>query len=202
MPLIRTLLIDLDGVIRRWDGQQASVEHDFGLPPATLATIAFAPALLEPAITGKITDEMWRQQIADRLAAQFPWCDAAAATEHWSLPVGVVDQAMLALVRQCRRHIPVGLVTNATSRLSRDLDRLQLNGEFDVIISSAVVGAAKPSPAIFQAALAALHAQPTTTLFVDDTPDHVHAAVELGMIGHVYRNPGDFQQLLAQYQIE
>jgi putative hydrolase of the HAD superfamily len=98
--------------------------------------------------------------------------------------------------------MPVGLLTNATSRLPRDLAQLQLRDEFDVIINSAVVGAAKPSRAIFQAALAALQAQPATTLFVDDTPGHVQAAAELGMVGHIYRSSNDFQQLLAHYQIE
>ena len=64
--MIQALLIDLDGVIRLWDGQNdGSIERDFGLPPRTLTTIAFAPALLRPAITGKISDESWRQQIVE-----------------------------------------------------------------------------------------------------------------------------------------
>ena len=175
--MIHAFLIDLDGVIRLWDDEHDRLtEQHFGLPPRTLRTIAFAPVLLEPVITGKTSDEVWRHQIEQRLAEQFPWCDAAAVTQCWSTPAGAIDQQMLCLVRQCRQHIPVGLITNTTSRLSRDLEQLQLSDEFDVIINSSIIGSAKPSWGIFQAALAALPAQPATTLFIDDSPGHVQTA--------------------------
>jgi HAD superfamily hydrolase (TIGR01509 family) len=188
--MIRALLIDLDGVIRIWDeAHDRLTEQHFGLPPGTMRSIAFAPALLELVITGKTTDEAWRHQIEQRLAEQFPWCDAAAATQHWSTSAGAVDQQMLALVRQCRGYIPVGLITNATSRLSRDLEHLHLSGEFDVIINSSVIGAAKPHRDIFLAALDALRAQPATTLFIDDSPGHVLAACDLSTIQYRYDKP-------------
>lgn len=200
--MIHALLIDLDGVIRIWDdAHDWLTEQRFGLPPGTMRAIAFAPGLLEAAITGKTSDEAWRQHIEQHLAEQFPWCDAAAATQAWSTPVGAVDQQMLALVRQCRRCIPVGLITNATSRLPRDLEQLHLNNEFDIIINSSVIGAAKPHQDIFHAALGALRVEPATTLFFDDTPGHVQAARDLGIVGCIYRGATDAQQLLEHYRI-
>jgi HAD superfamily hydrolase (TIGR01509 family) len=200
--MIQTLLTDLDGVIRLWDGQNdGSIERELGLPPQTLRTIAFAPMLLQPVITGQVSDEIWRRQIAQRLAEQFPGCDAAAAVARWSAPAGAVDRQMLALLRRCRECIPVGLITNATSRLPRDLERLGLTDEFDAIINSSVVGAAKPDRQIFLAALEALRARPETTLYIDDSPGHVRAAAELGIISHIHTGYSDTEQLFARYGI-
>jgi HAD superfamily hydrolase (TIGR01509 family) len=200
--MIQALLTDLDGVIRLWDGQNdGSIERDFGLPPRTLTTIAFAPALLRPAITGQVSDESWRQQIVGQLAIQFPGCDAAAAVARWSAPAGAVDQQMVALLRRCRQRVPVGLITNATSRLPRDLARLGLLGEFDAIINSSVVGAAKPERQIFWAALEALRVKPETTLYIDDSPGHVQAAAELGIISYVYTGYAAMEQLCRRYAV-
>jgi putative hydrolase of the HAD superfamily len=111
----------------------------------------------------------------------------------------VVDQQMVALLRCCRQRVPVGLITNATSRLPRDLARLGLLDEFDAIINSSAVGAAKPERRIFLAALEALEARPATTLYIDDSPRHVQAAAELGIVSHVYTGYADMEQLFARY---
>lgn len=200
--MIQALLTDLDGVIRLWDGQNdGSIERDFGLPPRTLITIAFAPTLLQPVITGQVSDETWRRQIAQQLAEQFPDCDAAAAVARWSAPAGAIDRQMLALLRLCRDRVPVGLITNATSRLPHDLERLGLTDEFDAIINSSAVGAAKPDRQIFLAALEALRARPEATLYIDDSPGHVRAAAELGIISRVHTGYSDTEQFFVRYGV-
>ena len=50
--MIRALLIDLDGLIRIWDGSDAkAVEERFDLPVGTIPRTAFAPDLLIQAVT-------------------------------------------------------------------------------------------------------------------------------------------------------
>ena len=121
-PRPRALLVDLDGVIRHWGGQgDPEIERETGLPPGAIREAAFSADLLLPAITGRVSDEEWRRQIADRLAAEFPAADAARAIARWSEPPGEIDDAVLALLERCREHATIVLVTNATSRLDRDL---------------------------------------------------------------------------------
>ncbi len=189
--MVRTLLVDLDGVIRLWHQQEdPAAEASFGLPPGSVRRVAFAPERLQPAITGRIRDEVWRAQIRDQLALEFPGADAAGAVAWWSAPCGEVDRAALELIAACRARAAVVLVTNATSRLPDDLRRLGLDGAFDHVVNSSVVGAAKPDPAIFRAALAAAGvAAPEEALFIDDTPGHVEAARRLGIAGHHYVGP-------------
>jgi putative hydrolase of the HAD superfamily len=93
---------------------------------------------------------------------------------------------VLDLVRDVRRRARVCLVTNATTRLDADLERLGIAAEFDAIVNSSRIGARKPDARIFAAALAAVGAPAAHALFVDDTPGLVGAAQALGLRGHVY----------------
>ncbi|MGW7610479.1 hypothetical protein ACWGKW_24995 [Streptomyces sp. NPDC054766] len=55
--LYEAVLCDVDGVLRRWPAADA-IEHDaHGLPVGALAAAVFAPARVQPAVTGEVTDE-------------------------------------------------------------------------------------------------------------------------------------------------
>lgn len=195
----QALLIDFDGVLRIWNGgYDAQAERASGLPPGALRAAAFAPDLLVPAITGATSDEGWRALVALRLQQQFPHADGAGAVARWSEPPGALDPVVLEMVRACRRRGRVALLTNATSRLPSDLARLALGDAFDHVVNSSAVGAAKPHPDIFRAALRALGLPASQVLYVDDTPGHVEAAAPLGIAGHVYRGHEPLRQALRQ----
>ena len=76
---------------------------------------------------------------------------------------------------------PVCLVSNATTRLERDLDALGLRAELDVVINSSRGGRARP---------AHLRGRwtrwgcPRAAFFVDDNPGLVDAARALGLSAH------------------
>ncbi|MCB0065343.1 MAG: HAD family hydrolase [Caldilineaceae bacterium] len=198
----KAFLTDLDGVIRIWPSTQDSdAENAVGLPNSAIKQVAFAPDLLLPTITGKRTDEAWRQQIVERLAQAYPTLDVARAVAIWSEPCGTVDEAMLDLLRQIRRHCPVCLVTNATTRLPTDLAQLGILDDFDHIINSSAVGWAKPASEIFQAALRAIDVPATAAFFVDDSLENVAAAQALGLAGHHYQSYPQLVQALEPYGI-
>jgi putative hydrolase of the HAD superfamily len=194
----RALLIDLDGVIRRWDrlGREP-VERRFGLPGGAVARTAFEPGLLELAVTGQITDEEWRQRVVAGLEPVCGRVMAAQVVAEWSEPAGVVDVEVLALLRDVRRRARVCLVTNATTRLDRDLERLGLLGELDVVVNSSSVGARKPDRRIYDAALAAAGVSIEEAFYVDDTPALVEKAGSYGLRGHAYKGVPELAEALA-----
>ena len=201
-PRQRALLVDFDGVIRHWHGQgNSAIERETGLPPGAIRQAAFADDLLLPAITGRIPDEEWRQNIVARLSGQFPDANAAAAIARWSEPAGEIDGAVLALLERCRAHATIVLVTNATTRLDRDLARLGVAGAFDRIVNSSAVGHVKPEPEIFAAALAAAGVAAGTAFFVDDKADFVAAAAALGISGHCFRDLASLQDALTAQRL-
>lgn len=180
----RALLIDLDGVIRRWVDNDSQLAATFSVSGSVVRQIAFEAPLLQEVITGRITDEAWRTQIAERLTAKGISTRAAELVSHWSAPIGEVVASVLDLVRMARSSAKVVLVTNATSRLESDLQRLNLIDEFDVIINSSDVGYAKPDAQIFEAALKAVNLSPQAAAFVDDSATNVRAAAALGIDAH------------------
>jgi putative hydrolase of the HAD superfamily len=70
------------------------------------------------------------------------------------------DDAEPALAQLKRRGLLLGLISNIDRDLSSTYDELGLSSSLDVLVTSLVVGAAKPDPAIFRAALerAGVHA--------------------------------------------
>lgn len=200
--MIGALLIDLDGVVRLWDPQlDWAIEQECGLAPGALRQAAFAPDLLTAAITGQCRDEAWRRLVAERLSLTVPAAAAEKAVQLWSTPAGAINPAVLELVRQCRQRVKVVLVTNATSRLTADLQQLGLLDEFDLIVNSSEIGYAKPQPEIFHAALAQVGCNATEALFIDDSAGNVAAAQQLGLAGHHYQTVAALEAELRRHHL-
>jgi HAD superfamily hydrolase (TIGR01509 family) len=180
----QALLIDLDGVIRIWADEDHRIEDAHNLPRGAIARAAFAPDLLERVITGQLGDGAWRGEIARSLAQQFANASAVDAVNAWSTSCGTINESVMATLRQVRARIKMVLVTNATDRLMSDLNALDLIGQFDAIINSSDVGFAKPSRAIFDAALREIGVRAEQAIFVDDQIANIEAASSLGICSH------------------
>ena len=179
--MIRAVLTDLDGVVRRWPATQfSSVEDAHGLPRGCTARAAFHETLLTDAITGIVTDAEWRRRIAARLGTRFSPAASAAAVAQWSISAGEVQTGTLAVLQSARSAVPLGLVSNATTRLSDDLSRLRIAGAFDFIVNSSAIGCHKPSACFYEHALRRCGCSPEQVFFVDDRPDNVAGAADFG----------------------
>jgi putative hydrolase of the HAD superfamily len=199
---ISAVLCDLDGVLRIWTAQlERDAEAAGGLPEGAIREAAFSRELLVPAITGQLRDEDWRRKVAERLGTRFPQDAAARAVEAWSSSAGIVNREVLDLLRQCRAQVPVALITNATSRLPRDLERLDLTREVDHVVNSSDVGAAKPDAAIFHAALQIVRVPAARALFIDDSAAHVEQARVLGLAAHHYRGVDGLRAELSRHSL-
>lgn len=192
------LLIDLDGVLRQWDPSVVNeAERRAGLPAGTIARTAFLDHdLLYRAVTGAIDDATWRSTIADGIEKTHGSV-GRQAVEEWSMPAGRVDGDVLCILREQRSVRPVGLLTNATTRLRQDLERLGLSDEFDAVVNSADYGVAKPDPRIFAIAADQLETPLGDLLFVDDTRVNVEAAAALGVSVHHFTIPSRLRSWLA-----
>ena len=198
--MIKAILTDLDGVIRRWDPAIIErAEDTAGLPRDALRNTAFEPQLLLRATTGQITDASWRREIAHRLRQKFPAADAEEAVRRWSRSPGEIDTDVLDLLRRCRAGPRLVLITNATTRLETDLDRLGIDQAFDHVVNSSSVGHVKPQAEIFEAALDLLDIEADEVFFVDDRAENVIAAAELGMYGHHFTMIGRLKRALAHH---
>ena len=180
----RALLIDFDGVLRRWDpAPMIAVEIEYGLPPAALLETSMSWDIYRPAMAGEISDAEWMQLVAQRLPIDD--ARAAEAVAQWQAYRGEPDPDALAFVREVRAAgRPVGLATNATDRLPGDLETLGLTGDFDVVASSWELKVHKPAPEFFQRACRLIGVEPKYVLFVDDDDRAVRGARAAGLAAY------------------
>jgi putative hydrolase of the HAD superfamily len=185
----RALLIDFDGVLRRFDpAPLIATELKFGLPPASLLETAMAWDVFRPAIAGELTHQEWMQVVASRLPLE-P-AEAGSAVAEWQAYRGEIDPEALAFVREVRAAgRKVGLATNATDLLPADLEKLGLTGEFDVVINSWDLKIHKPAPEYFQRAAQLIGELPKFILFVDDDDRAIRGARAAGMSAYRWSGP-------------
>lgn len=74
-----------------------------------------------------------------------------------------------------------GIVSNCSAATRPVVDRMGLEDEAGVVVLSCEVGALKPSPEIYRAALEALRIPAGRSIFVDDRRDYLDGAAQLGM---------------------
>ena len=192
------ILVDLDGVIRHWKPSDESIETAFSLPAGSIRRAAFSPEIVDLAITGAIADEEWRERIAEKLHCQSSATHAREAVALWTEQPGAIDQKVLSLLKDCESSVKLVLVTNATSRLQRDLQALGLLDFFHAVVNSSQVGAKKPSEQIFRAALTQAGTVPECALFIDDTPSNIAAATSLGILSHAFVSHIELSSFLRQ----
>ncbi|MGN9777834.1 HAD family hydrolase [Micromonospora sp. H33] len=194
------LLVDFDGVLRRWDpAVAAGVEREYGLTEGVLGEIAMSWGLLQPVLTGKVSHADWMASVAHALTPSVgDPARARAAVDAWQRYRGEVDPDVLAFIREVRAEgIRVGLGTNATDLLDADLAALGLTDELDVVVNSSVVGLHKPAKEYFQVACEALETPPSRVLFVDDEDRAVAGARVAGLAAHRWSGPDDLRYLRA-----
>jgi len=69
---------------------------------------------------------------------------------------------------------------------------------FDALVFSYEVGAMKPGPEIYRAAIEVSGCEPAECFFVDDLPENVEAARALGLAGTVFIGVESLQVALAR----
>lgn len=192
------VLCDLDNVIRFYDmSHVAALERSAGLAEGTTAEVAYAPEVDQPLLLGRIGKEKWVESIARGLRHAVSPTQARELAVAFAAAPSWADQAVVPALRRIREHMPVVLVTNATSDLEEDLLSLGLSDLADHVVSSARVGVVKPDRAIYDIAVERAGVPGERCLFVDDRLENVEAAAALGMTGVHYRRPQDLHTAVA-----
>ena len=104
--------------------------------------------------------------------------DVFARPEVWHLYPETIE----VLQELKKRRKCVGIVSNWDSRLFKLCEGLGLDGYFDFVLASAVFGAAKPSPRIFQEALRRAGVKPREAIHIGDSlEDDIRGAEAVGI---------------------
>lgn len=96
----------------------------------------------------------------------------------------------IVLERLHQRAVPLGVISNAWPSLESKYERLGLRKYFRAFVVSARVGCCKPDEAIYRQAIDEMGLPPEDLLFVDDVPEYVEKAIDLGMTAVVMARSG------------
>ena len=187
---LRALLVDLGNVLVRFDYDVTlrRIQSATGVPSAELRPHLFG-ALEREFGLGRMTPTAFFR--AAERSAGIPRLDDDVWTPAWRDIFTPVPAALSAL-GSLEPDVVAVLVSNTNAlhwegvlRVVPELPRL-----VPLRALSFEVGAAKPDPAIFHAALARAGARPGDALYADDRQELVEAARTLGIEGFVVTDPG------------
>lgn len=186
MP-IRGIVFDFGGVISnmRWDiAQDLERQHD--LERGTLSRTLYDSDEWREVQVGRGDPEGWRRAAHERLEA------AAGGPlpplhQQWRDSWTII-QENVELIRALRPPYRIGILSNTDVSLEERIrDGLGILDLFDNVISSAVVGLAKPDHRIYRLAAERLRLPMEECVFIDDAKRNVEAAREVGMAGVHFR---------------
>jgi putative hydrolase of the HAD superfamily len=116
---------------------------------------------------------------------------AEATIAAWNQHVSL-DPDAKSVLSALRRNRTIGLISNYDHppHVYLLLARLGLAALFDVVVVSGEVGIEKPDPRIFELAVKQARLQPREVVYVGDTANDVHGALDAGLCPILIRREG------------
>ncbi len=145
---------------------------------------------------GRLTAEQWHEHITRRLGIALTLEDFRGAWNRTLDPQTILPDNLFAqLATRCR----LALLSNTDPIHVEELETcFSFVHYFPVRIYSNQVGASKPSPKIYQAALSALRVKPAEALYIDDIAEYAESARKLGLDAIHFEAPEQLYSELSQ----
>ena len=192
---LRTIVFDLDGVIRHYDrGQEAEIERRHGLGPGQLLELAYGGSLGYDLMCGRIDPDTF----VTRFGADVGPIEAARELVGMQAEL---DRAMVELIEALRDCVTVALLTNGTTNTRNELAAHGLSDAFDHVFNSAEIGLAKPTTEVYDHVRAELRVDGAHVLFIDDKPTNIDGAVSAGWHGHHFRDQVTLRRELDRHGV-
>jgi glucose-1-phosphatase len=145
---------------------------------------------------GRIQPEEWYRHLTGRLNISLGFDEFCAAWNRALHPEPILQDDLFAkLAARCRLAVLSNTDPLHSAVLETEFSFLR---HFPARIYSCRVGASKPSPAIYTAALDALGVAAEETLFIDDIAEYADAARQMGLDAIRFENPSQLSQELAR----
>lgn len=201
MP-INNIIFDFGGVILRTEDRRPRTElaKQLGMTYEQLERLVYNGSSGVLAQLGKITPEQHWENICIELGRS-PEAIPELQSGFWG--GDILDTDFLQHIRTLRQDYTISLLSNAFGDLRTYLrDHWKIENDFDHVIISAEEGVMKPAPRIYEIALERSQTEPQESVFTDDMPQNVEAALSLGMHAIHFRNreqaKSDLDQLLSK----
>ena len=199
---INALIFDLGGVIVDLDILATSREFAFMADKSVseVEKLAGSQSFFADYEMGKIDDVAFRTRIREMLNIFNSDEEIDAA---WNAMIKSIKRDRLALIGNINRRYQCFVMSNTNNIHLRYVmpmaDDASPSGSFQQLFKqmylSQKLGVAKPDPAAWQPILDDHQLDPATTLFIDDKPENIEGAAQLGIRGYHNQEVDDWMAL-------
>jgi HAD superfamily hydrolase (TIGR01549 family) len=130
-------------------------------------------------------------------------CEYEEFCEIWSsifLPDTLIPESLLEALHRNYRLVLLSNTNAIHFKMVRE--RFPVLNHFDAFVLSHEVGAMKPSPKIYEAAVAAAQCPPEECFFTDDIPEYVQGAKQYGIDAVLFENAAQIEAELKKREVE
>jgi len=194
---IQAIIFDIGRVLVRLDiaGAMSGLAGEVQLSPEeTWSAIEHDPRWVDWQ-EGRMSPRDWQLHICRRLGVQLNFEEFVEVWNRVLDPRPILENDFL---EDLSKHYRLALLSNTDPIHVEALEKkFEFFRFFPRRIYSCAVGASKPSPLIFRAALQACKVKADNAMFIDDVEKHVRGAEQLGMTGVVFQSA---EQLMADFE--
>jgi glucose-1-phosphatase len=200
--MIRTIIFDLGKVILPFDFNRGYIRMAAlaGCEPSDIPERLRQYDSVQRFESGAIEPQAFVNEISQILGVT---CDYEEFCEIWScifLPDPLIPDSLLEALH---RHYRMVLLSNTNAiHFPMVRDRYPILRHFDAYVLSHEIGAMKPSPKIYEAAVAAAQCLPDECFFTDDIPAYVEGAKEYGIDAVQFENAEQIERELKKRGVE
>lgn len=196
--MVKVIFCDLGNVLVKVNYPRVlqALSSFFNLPE----TFFTQPTVMELEIAfeaGKLSQQEYLTQVKTLLPNHNHF-QLADLVRLWQVPFDY-DWEVWEIIQNVRQRTPVFLLSNTNPiHIQAIRQKFDLFQYLDGWVLSYEVGAIKPDPAIYQAALRQALVQPEQALFIDDLPANVSGAQALNIQAYQFSNAVDLKKYLLQ----
>jgi HAD superfamily hydrolase (TIGR01509 family) len=198
----RAIIFDIGRVLLRVDVSRAMDGLASGLsltPQEVWSAIEKDPRLMDWQ-EGRISPRDWHLHVTKRLGASLSF---EQFTEVWNRALDPNPIHSESFFEKLSKNYRLAVLSNTDAiHMSNEDVRFPFFRFFPIRIYSYRVGASKPNPLIYRAALQACKVQAEQAVYIDDVAAYAEAAQRLGMTAITFQSPEQLQSDLRNLGIQ
>lgn len=181
-----------------WEANREALAARYGISGEALTGFIYHSEAWQAVKVGQIDHREYCRRIWEPLGVADYDTQRALMAEYFK-GRDQVHPVMMQIIQQLRGRVRLALLSNAwQTDVPAWMDEVQLAGVFEVAMSSAVVGIAKPDQAIYRLILNQLGLTPGEAIFVDDLTRNTDTAEAIGLPCIVFESPEQTHQALQR----
>ena len=201
-PEIRAIIFDIGRVLIRVNVAHATggLAEGLSLSPQEIWSALERDPLWKDWQEGRVSPRDWHLHLSKRLGSKLTFEKFVEVWNRALEPKPIHEDGFLEkLAKRYRMAVLSNTDPLHVAHMETTYGFLRL---FPVRIYSCRVGASKPDPIIYKAALEACKVRAQEAVYVDDIPSYAQAAERLGMRGIVFETPERLRDSFGRFSIE